>query len=287
MGIVSKYASLVKFQHTVFAMPFALLSYVYALASDDIPFELLLLVKILLCMVFARNAAMGFNRWADRRIDAQNPRTASREIPAGKISPASALLFVAANAALFVLTAWWINGLCLALSPAALFILLSYSYAKRFTSWSHLVLGVALGIAPMGAYIAVTGHFALLPMILSAAVITWVGGFDILYAMQDVAFDREHSLRSIPARFSPAASTAISIALHLVSVYAVSIIGLFLKAGLLYWTGSALFVALLIIQHILYRPSRIDRIGSSFGLVNGLASITYAAGAIIDLIIDN
>lgn len=284
MGVVSKYVSLVKFQHTVFAMPFALICYVYALVADGVPFDLLLLVKILLCMVFARNAAMGFNRWADRRIDAANPRTASREIPAGKITPRAALIFVAVNAALFVLTAWWINRLCLTLSPVALFVLLSYSYAKRFTSWSHLVLGVALGIAPIGAYIAVTGHFALYPMIMAAAVVTWVGGFDILYAMQDAAFDRRNSLRSIPARFSPAASTAISIALHLISVYAISIIGLLYRTGWLYWTGALLFIALLIIQHILYRPSKIDRIGSSFGLVNGLASVVYAGFAIADLL---
>jgi 4-hydroxybenzoate polyprenyltransferase len=265
-------------------MPFALISYVYALTSNGEPFDLLLLVKILLCMVFARNAAMGFNRWADRRIDAENPRTASREIPAGKISPRSALLFVAANALLFVLTAWWINSLCLALSPAALFVLLSYSYTKRFTSWSHIVLGVALGIAPVGAYIAVTGHFALYPMIMAAAVVAWVGGFDILYSMQDAAFDRENSLRSIPARFSPGASTAISVALHLVSIYAVSLIGLISRAGGLYWTGTLLFILLLVIQHVIYRPSKIDRIGSSFGLVNGLASIAYAAFAIADLL---
>ncbi len=283
MGFVSKYASLVKFQHTVFAMPFALISYVYALGSTGTPFEVLSLIKILLCMVFARNAAMGFNRWADRRIDAENPRTTSREIPSGKISPGSALLFVTANAALFVLTAWWINRLCLILSPVALLVMLGYSYMKRYTSWSHIVLGMALGIAPVGAYIAITGHLALYPVIMAAAVVTWVGGFDILYSMQDAAFDRKNSLHSIPARFSPAASTAISIALHLVSIYAVSIMGLLVRAGGLYWTGTVLFIALLAVQHVIYRPSKIDRIGSSFGLVNGLASIAYAAFAIADM----
>ena len=186
-NVVSRYASLVKFSHTVFAMPFALLSYVYALVSTAVPFDWLLLVKILLCMVFARNAAMGFNRWADRDIDAKNPRTAGREIPAGKITPRAALAFVIGNCVAFVAAAAWINCLALWLSPVALAVLLGYSLTKRFTAWSHVVLGLALAIAPEGAYIAVTGSIALFPMLLAVAVLTWTAGFDILYSLQDAS----------------------------------------------------------------------------------------------------
>lgn len=286
MNVVSRYASLVKFTHTIFAMPFALLSYVYALTSTDTPFEWLLLVKILFCMVFARNAAMGFNRWADRDIDSQNPRTAGREIPAGKISPRAAITFVVVNCLLFVATAAWINLLALSLSPVALLVLLGYSYTKRFTNWSHLVLGLSLAIAPVGAYIAVTGQIVLFPLLLAATVLTWTGGFDILYSLQDSSFDRANNLHSIPARFSAAQSTAISIALHLISAAGVTLIGFLYDFGLLYWIGASLFVALLIMQHILYRPSKIERIGATFGLVNGLASVTYALLAIVALLLN-
>ena len=198
MNKVSDYASLVKFSHTIFAMPFALLAFVYALVTTGTPFDWLLLVKVLVCMVSARNAAMGFNRWLDRDIDAQNPRTAGRDIPAGRISPRAAMTFVVVNCVVFVLAAWWINTLALALSPVALVVLLGYSATKRFTSLAHLVLGLALGIAPVGAYIAVTGTFAAMPCLLALAVMTWTAGFDILYSMQDVAFDRSHALHSIP-----------------------------------------------------------------------------------------
>lgn len=286
MNVISKYASLVKFSHTIFAMPFALTSYVYALTSTQTPFDWLLLVKILLCMVLARNAAMGFNRWADRDVDAKNPRTSQREIPAGKVSPRAALTFVIINAVLFVLCAWWINRLCLYLSPLALFIILSYSISKRFTSWSHLILGVALSIAPVGAYIAVTGQLAVFPLLLACVVMTWTAGFDTLYSMQDARFDRENNLRSVPARFSSRAATAISIILHAISAYGVYVIGRYHSLGTLYWIGVALFLAVLIMQHIIYRPSKVvQRIGATFGLVNGLASVLYAAFAIADLLV--
>ena len=215
MNPISKYAHLVRFSHTIFAMPFALTSFVYALrdigfgAENSAPvWWLSLLVKVVLCMVFARNVAMGFNRWADRRIDAENPRTADREIPAGRISARAALWFVIINAALFIAAAASINSLTAALSPVALIVIMSYSYCKRFTSLSHLVLGLSLAIAPVGAYIAVTGRFALAPCVLALLVLTWCGGFDIIYALQDRDFDRAHGLHSIPARFS--VSTALN-----------------------------------------------------------------------------
>lgn len=285
MNKVSDYASLVKFSHTIFAMPFALLAFVYALVTTGTPFDWLLLVKVLVCMVSARNAAMGFNRWLDRDIDAQNPRTAGRDIPAGRISPRAAMTFVVVNCVVFVLAAWWINTLALALSPVALVVLLGYSATKRFTSLAHLVLGLALGIAPVGAYIAVTGTFAAMPCLLTLAVMTWTAGFDILYSMQDVAFDRSHALHSIPARFSLVQSTFISLALHVISLIAVAAIGVSFGFGWWYWIGTALFAVILVVQHVLYRPSRIDRIGATFGLVNGLASVTYALFAIIDLLV--
>lgn len=285
MGTVARYASLVKFSHTIFAMPFALASYVYAMYAMNAPFEWLLLVKILLCMVFARNAAMGFNRWADRKTDAENPRTAGREIPSGAISAKAALWFVVVNAALFLATAAFINKLTLFLAPVALFVLLGYSYTKRFTAWSHIVLGIALSIAPVGAFIAVTGTIGLAPMVLAALVMTWVAGFDIIYSLQDAEFDRQHGLHSVPARFAGWKGLSISILLHLVTVYAVVMFGLNTGGGNLYWTGAAIFIVLLVLQHILVTPSRQRNIGVAFGTVNGIASVVYAAFTIADILV--
>ena len=282
---VARYGSLVKFSHTIFALPFALTGYTYALCTTDATFSTLLLVKILLAMVLARNTAMGFNRYADRKIDALNPRTRSREIPSGAITPRKALIFVLVNAALFMADALWINPLAFYLSPVALIVLLGYSLTKRFTAWCHIVLGVALGIAPVGAYIAVTGHFALFPILLTGLVVTWCGGFDIVYALQDIDFDRSHALHSVPARFGVRGGIAISILLHLITVYAVVVAGLHYGAGTLYWIGAAAFVGLLVFQHLFITPSHIARLGRSFGLMNGLASVCYAAFAIADMIV--
>ena len=264
---VSRYASMVKFSHTIFAMPFALVGYAYALQTTDAEFSLLLLVKVLLAMVFARNTAMGFNRYADRRI----------------ITPRRALIFVIVNAALFLAVALWINRLAFFLAPAALLVLVGYSFTKRFTAWCHIVLGVALGIAPVGAYIAVTGEIAVFPVLLTGLVITWCGGFDVIYALQDVEFDRSHSLHSIPARFGVRGGILISILLHLISVYAVVVAGLYYGGGTLYWIGAGLFVGLLIFQHLLVSPKNLSRIGLAFGTTNGIASVCYAAFTIADL----
>lgn len=277
MGKIAEYASLVKFSHTVFALPFALVGYVWALRSTGTSFEWVLLVEVLLCMVFARNAAMGFNRWADRNIDADNPRTAGREIPAGIISPRAAIWFVVVNGALFIATTAFINRLTLILSPVALFVLLGYSYTKRFTAWSHIVLGMALAIAPVGAYIAVTGTIAIAPIILSTLVLTWVAGFDIVYAASDAEYDRTHGLHSVPARFPGWKGRAISIALHLVTVYTVVMFGLYTSRGTLYWIGAGIFVALLILQHSSKKLA--------FDWVNGVASLALAAFTITDLLV--
>ncbi|RME06912.1 MAG: 4-hydroxybenzoate octaprenyltransferase, partial [Bacteroidetes bacterium] len=187
---MKKYLSLVKFAHTVFAMPFALLGYFLAVQLPDRHFDWKLLLLVVLCMVFARNAAMAFNRYLDRNIDKANPRTATREIPAGVISPQSALWFVILNAAGFIATTWFINSLCFLLSPVALLVILGYSFTKRFSALCHLVLGMGLALAPVGAYIAVTGSFATLPVLYGFAVLFWVSGFDIIYALQDDEFDR-------------------------------------------------------------------------------------------------
>ena len=287
MGVISRYASFVKFAHTIFALPFAQIGYVYALTSTAAPFEWALLVKILFCMVFARNTAMGFNRWADRKIDAANPRTAQREMPAGKISPRAAMAFVIINGAGFLLAAWTINSLTFALAPVALAVITGYSFTKRFTAWSHVVLGTALAIAPVGAYIAVTGTVAVVPILLAGVVITWVAGFDILYSLQDVSHDREHNLHSVPATFSLRGALWISVILHMITAYTVVLMGLYPEygAGNLYWVGASLFVGLLVFQHFVFRPDSVGRIANLFTLVNGLSSIAYAAFAIADLLL--
>ena len=288
MNTISKYGRLVKFSHTIFAMPFALLSFTYAVKTMPEGLALnmwVLLVQVVLCMVFARNVAMGFNRWADRDIDAKNPRTAQREIPAGEISPRAAITFVAINAVAFVLTTLTINSLTAWLSPVALAVVMFYSYCKRFTSLAHLVLGLALAIAPVGAYIAVRGEFALAPCILALVVMTWCGGFDIIYALQDCVFDREQGLHSIPARFSARTSLMISIALHVVSVAALVWFMMLVRANVLMWCGAAIFASILVLEHILVTPTRQRNIGIAFGTLNGLASMLLAVFAIVGLLL--
>ncbi len=282
---VAKYLRLVKFSHTIFAMPFALIAFTYALWSTDAEFSWWLLLQVVLCMVFARNVAMGFNRWADRKIDAENPRTATREIPAGEISPRNAMIFVVANAVLFIATASTINLLTAILSPVALAVIMFYSYCKRFTSLAHIVLGLSLSIAPAGAYIAVTGTLTFAPCLLSLVVLTWTGGFDIIYALQDAQFDRERGLHSIPSRFSVATSLYISIALHCVSVAALVLFAQYLPQGWLLWCGVGLFTAILVAEHILVTPKRQRSIGIAFGTLNGLASLTLAAFVIAEIVI--
>ena len=283
---VGDYLRLVKFSHTIFAMPFALVSFSYALWSSEATFSWWLLTQVVLCMVFARNVAMGFNRYADRDIDKANPRTARREIPRGVISPRNALLFVVANGLLFVATAASINLLTALLSPVALAVVMGYSYCKRFTSAAHLVLGLSLAIAPAGAYIAVTGSLAVAPCLLSLVVLTWTAGFDIIYAMQDAEFDRQRGLHSIPSRFSVATSLYISIALHAVSIAAlVAFAWLYLPQAWPLWCGVGLFTAILVAEHSLVTPRRQRSIAIAFGTLNGLASLTLAIFVIADILI--
>lgn len=287
MHAVAKYVSLVKFSHTIFALPFALTGFAYAAVTTSVPHDAwgLLLLKVVLCMVFARNTAMGFNRWADRRYDAENPRTAAREIPAGIVSPRAALRFVGINAALFVAVAASINALTGWLAPVALVIITGYSFCKRFTAAAHLVLGLSLGLAPVGAYMAVTGRLSAAPCLLGLLVLTWCGGFDIIYALQDADFDRARGLHSIPARFGVPAALRISSALHLVSVAALAAFVLQCPQSLLLWMGAALFTGLLALQHVLVTSTRQRHIGIAFGTLNGLASLVFAAAVIADLLL--
>ncbi len=287
MASLNDYLRLVKFSHTIFAMPFALTSFVYAWTTCDTSSLSLpvLLLQVIGCMVLARNVAMGFNRWADRKIDAENPRTASREIPAGVVSPRAALWFVGINAVCFIVLASTINFLTAALSPVALAVVMFYSYCKRFTSLAHLVLGLSLGIAPVGAYIAVAGEFAAAPCILTLLVATWCGGFDIIYALQDAEFDRSHSLHSIPSRFSVRTSLTISAGLHAVSVAALIWFAGYLPAGWTLYVGCAAFAAVIAMEHILVTPSRQRNIGIAFGTLNGIASTILAIFLIADMLI--
>ncbi|MBQ4503526.1 MAG: 4-hydroxybenzoate octaprenyltransferase [Alistipes sp.] len=276
---------LVKFSHTIFAMPFALMAFVFALKTTDTPFSWILLLQVIGCMVFARNVAMGFNRWADWKIDSENPRTATREIPAGKISPKSAMTFVVINALLFIAVSSSINLLTALLSPVALAVVMFYSYCKRFTSLAHLVLGLSLGIAPSAAYIAVTGTLTFAPCLISLLVLTWCGGFDIIYALQDLDFDRQRGLHSIPVRFGVRGALYISIALHAVSILALILFALYCPQGWLLWIGVALFSLCIIVEHILVTPTKQRNIGIAFGTLNGIASLTLATFTILQLIV--
>src|ERR1700755_200057 len=215
---MKKYLSLVTFSHTIFAMPFAFIGFFLAITTTHgHPFQWRLLLLMVLCMVFARNSAMAFNRYLDRDIDAINPRTAKRDIPAGRISPQAALTFTIINSLLLITTTYFINPLCFYLSPVALLVVLGYSATKRFTALCHLVLGLGLSLAPIGAYLVVTGEFSLLPIFFSLAVLCWVSGFDIIYALQDEDFDRNENLHSIPAYLGKVNALRLSTFLHILS----------------------------------------------------------------------
>jgi len=283
-GKISGYLSLVKFSHTVFALPFALIGFFLALSFNAVVFTWLLFVKVLLCMVFARTAAMAFNRYADREIDKQNERTAMREIPAGTIKAQTALLLTIVSSALFIITCWFINLLCFYLSPVALLVTLGYSYTKRFTSLSHLILGLGLSLAPIGAYIAVTGKFHLLPIPLSIAVFSWVAGFDIIYALQDVDFDKKQKLFSIPASIGVKNALTFSSVLHAITFICLVWEGLYAGFDGLYWAGVMIFTSLLIYQHTIVKPGDLSRVNLSFFTANGTASIVFCAFVLAELL---
>ena len=254
MSTVRNYLSLIKFSHTIFAMPFALIGFTlgyahnsrHVLYLDQGGYYLVKLGLVVLCMVFARSAAMAFNRYLDRKWDALNPRTAIREIPKGIITPKNALSFTIITCFLFIATTYFINSICFYLSPVALAVVLGYSYTKRFTALCHLVLGLGLSLAPIGAYLAVTGVFHLLPVLFSLAVLFWVSGFDIIYALQDVEFDRSQQLYSIPAVAGKKTGLRVSEALHLLSALAVVVAGIEGAFACIYWIGVAIFAGALV-----------------------------------------
>lgn len=285
MTTVKNYLSLVKFSHTIFAMPFAMIGFFAGVMKTGHGFNWVKLLLVITCMISARSAAMAFNRWLDAHFDALNPRTAIREIPAGIISRNSALWFVVISSALFLLASGLINPLCLSLSPVALFVVLFYSYTKRFTALCHLVLGLGLSLAPIGAYLAVTGAFAWLPILFSFAVVFWVSGFDVIYALQDEHFDRSQQLHSMPASFGVVRALRISEGLHLLSAASVVAAGIRGHFGILYWIGVAFFAGMLIMQHAVVKPKDLSRVNLAFMTTNGIASVVFSVFALVDMFV--
>ena len=282
---ISRYLSLIKFSHTVFALPFAIIGYLLGLELDHILFKWEVFAIVILCMIFARSAAMGFNRYIDRSIDKANPRTAMREIPSGIIAPKHALIFILVNCILFIGMTWFLNPICFFLSPVALLVILGYSYTKRFTALSHVVLGIGLALAPIGAYLAVTGSFAWLPIFFSLAVLFWVSGFDIIYALQDESFDRSQQLRSIPVLMGKNNALYLSSFFHLLTILCLVTAGLWGEFGLLYWAGCILFSGLLVYQHAIVKPNDLSRVNMAFFTANGIGSIILAGFVVLDLFI--
>jgi 4-hydroxybenzoate polyprenyltransferase len=313
MPSIKSYLLLIKFSHTIFAMPFALIGFFLALyrgnfgigqwnlnrtigwdpsiqksivSENYIKWEALVkFILILLCMIFARSAAMAFNRYLDRKWDALNPRTAIREIPKGIITPKNALAFTIVCSLLFIICTYFINPLCFALSPVALAVVLGYSYTKRFTPLCHLILGLGLALAPIGAYLAVTGRFDWLPVLFSFAVLFWVSGFDIIYALQDEEFDRQNNLYSIPAWLGKAKALRVSEILHLLSAACVVAAGKLGDFGPLYWVGVLVFGGMLVYQHSIVKPTDLRRVNIAFMTANGIASVVFAVFVIADLFV--
>ena len=325
MSKVKSYLSLIKFAHTIFALPFAMIgfflgifngievvygveqwnlhktigweeeknrSWLASLFENDearVVFKqfIILLLLVILCMIFARSAAMAFNRYLDKSFDSKNPRTAIREIPSGILKANNVLLFTIVNCILFITCTFFINKLCFYLSPVALLVVLGYSYTKRFTPLCHLILGLGLSLAPIGAYLAVTGQFSLLPIIFSFIVLFWVSGFDIIYALQDEEFDKENKLYSIPAALGKKNALAVSRILHFLSAACVVTAGVLGYFGLWYWIGAILFGGLLIYQHTLVKPNDLKKVNLAFFTTNGIASVVFAIFVIADLFLSN
>lgn len=284
---MKNYLSLIKFSHTIFAMPFALVGFTLGIYKSKTSVDWRILVCIVLCMIFARSAAMAFNRYLDRDIDVKNPRTVVREIPAGVISPTAALSFVIINCLLFIATTWFINLLCFFLSPIALLVILGYSYTKRFTFLCHFVLGLGLALAPLGAYLAVTGHFDILPIMYSAVVLLWVAGFDIIYALQDEEFDKSLNLNSVPVKLGKKGALQLSNILHFASATVLFLAVLMLNTegyvfGWIHWMGYLAFISLLFYQHTLVKVNDLSKVNMAFFTTNGIASVIYGSFFILD-----
>ena len=284
---VTDYFSLVKINHTIFSLPFAMIGFSLGVRANSEGLNLRLLLLVILCVLFARNAAMGFNRYADHEFDKKNPRTALRELPREIIKPRSALLFVIINAVLFILATSFLNLMCLILSPVALLVVLGYSLTKRFTHLSHLFLGLGLALAPIGAYLAVTARFDLLQVIYSLIVIFWVSGFDILYALQDIEFDKSENLKSLPVMLGRKGALILSAMLHFATILLVIWAGFEGNFSYLYWPGAAIFSILLTYEHLIVKPGDISRVNLAFATMNGMASVVYACFVIADIFLSH
>lgn len=281
MTLISRYMSLIKFEHTIFALPFALISLL--VASGGRP-SLRVLLWVLVAMVGARSAAMAFNRLADAKIDASNPRTADRHIPAGSVSVLGAGLFVVLSAGLLVLAAWMLNPLCFRLSPFALLVVLGYSYMKRVSPLAHLVLGLGLGIAPIGAWLAVTGEFASFPLLLAAGVMFWVAGFDTIYACQDADFDRRTGLHSLASRLGVERALEMSRVFHVLSVS--FLIGAVMEGPGLGWVsfgGVLIMAGLLTWEQAIVRGGDMRRIDKAFFQINSWIGMVLLAVVVLDI----
>lgn len=280
---LNNYLSLIKFSHTVFALPFALIGFFLAVNSGEAQFSVRLFTLVVLCMVFARSAAMAFNRYIDRAFDEKNPRTAVREIPSGVISAKAALGFTVFCAVAFIICTFFINEICFYLSPVALIVVLGYSFTKRFTPLCHLVLGVGLSLAPIGAYLALTGAFAWSPLIFSAIVFLWVSGFDIIYALQDEEFDKGQGLKSIPVLLGKKNALIMSEIMHAIVAILLLIAFFVGQFHLLYIIGSIIFIALLWYQHSIVKPDDLSRVNLAFGTTNGIASVIFCLFTCADM----
>jgi 4-hydroxybenzoate polyprenyltransferase len=273
---------MIKFEHTIFALPFAIMS--AFIAEEGLP-PLTKLGWILAAMVGARSCAMAFNRLADAEIDSQNPRTATRAIPAGLITKGAVWFFTLVSAGLLVCAAWRLNPLAFALSPVALAVIMGYSFTKRFTALSHLWLGLALSISPVGAWIAIKGQFDWTPIILCCVVLLWTAGFDIIYACQDVNFDRKHGLHSIPARIGIRWALWVSSALHVVAVFLLFCIPRFAEMGHFYFVGVWIVVFIFIYEHAIVKPDDLSRVNLAFFTLNGMISLVLMALSIADILL--
>ena len=286
MPVFQKYLSLVKFSHTVFALPFALTGFFLGYQQTE-TFSLKVFLLVLLCMVFARNAAMAFNRLVDAQWDKQNERTKNREVPAGILSKNNVLLFTVFNSLFFIGTCWFINSTCFFLSPVALMVILGYSLTKRFTAICHLILGLGLSLAPVGAYLAVTGAFALPPILLGIAVLLWVSGFDIIYALQDRAFDLKMNLKSIPVLLGMKGALSLSRILHLFCFITLLFFGFLIDTAPIFWIGVSLFGGFLIYQQSVVKPEDLSKINLAFFTANGIASVVFGAITILSILFRN
>jgi 4-hydroxybenzoate polyprenyltransferase len=272
MNRIRVYLSFVRFSHSVFALPFALAGVL--LAARRVPITIANLGWIMVAMIAARSAAMGFNRLVDARLDALNPRTANRELPRGAMSSREATIFVVVTSLVFIYATWRLNGICFALSPVALGIVFWYSLAKRYTHWTQLFLGLAMAVAPVGGWLAVGGRGGWEPWLLAIAIGTWVGGFDVLYACQDLEFDRAHGLRSIPARFGVSAALKISRAMHAVTIVSLMALPLVTPLPWFYLLGVCGVAAMLAYEQSLVHQDNLSQVKRAFDL-NGYVGILY------------